>query len=95
MADPVSWLMIEQGWSVVDASGEDVGTVEETVGDSTHDIFNGVTFGTSLLGKARYVPAEHVAEITEGQVQLALTRDAIERLPPYEQPPGSEQILAP
>ena len=32
--------------------------IEETVGDSTHDIFDGLTVGTGLLSKPRYVPAE-------------------------------------
>src|SRR5205085_11166814 len=29
MADPVSWLMIEPGWKVLDADGEEVGAVDE------------------------------------------------------------------
>jgi hypothetical protein len=40
MADPVSWFVIEPGWKVVDADGEQVGTVDEVVGDSGDDIFN-------------------------------------------------------
>jgi hypothetical protein len=46
MADPVSWYLIEQGWEVVGSDGESIGKVEETVGDSTHDIFDGLTVGT-------------------------------------------------
>ena len=71
MSDPVAWIVIEQGWEVVDAKGERVGHVEEVVGDREEDIFNGLMVATSLLGKAEYVPAESVAEITEGRVQLA------------------------
>ena len=33
MADPVSWLLIEPGWHVVDASGKDIGKVDEVLGD--------------------------------------------------------------
>ena len=93
MGDPVSWLVIERGWSVIDADGEEVGKVEETVGDSTRDIFNGLTIGTSVLSRAKYVPAEHVAHITEGRVHLDLRGDALDALPPYDEPPPSEQIL--
>ena len=71
MSDPVSWLLIEPGWEVVDANGEDVGKVEEVVGDQEEDIFSGLNVATSLLGKAEFVPAERVGEITEGRVQLA------------------------
>ena len=35
MGDPVSWFVIEPGWKVVDSGGEEVGSVDEVVGDST------------------------------------------------------------
>jgi hypothetical protein len=47
VTDPVSWLLIERGWEVVDADGQEVGKIEEAVGDSTHDIFNGLTIATA------------------------------------------------
>jgi hypothetical protein len=62
--DRVSWLVIEPGWKVVDAQGEEVGAVDEVVGDSSDDIFNGLSVSTSLLGRPRYVPSEQVAAIT-------------------------------
>jgi uncharacterized protein YrrD len=93
MADPVSWLLIEQGWDVVDSAGEDVGKVEEVVGDSTRDIFNGLTLATGLFARGQYVPAEQVGEIVEGRVQLSLSKDEVERLPEYTEPPPTEQIL--
>ena len=71
MSDPVSWFVIEAGWKVVDAAGNEIGKVESVIGDSTEDIFNGLKVATHLLGKAEYVPAENVGEITEGRVQLA------------------------
>jgi hypothetical protein len=93
--DPASWLMIEPGWKVVDASGKEVGRVEEVVGDMGADIFNGLSISTGLLKGQRYVPAELAGPITEGQVQLKLTRDQLNSLDKYEQPPVSEQILPP
>ena len=92
MADPVSWLLIEPGWKVVAADGSDVGKVEETVGDTGKDIFNGLSISTGLLGKPKYVPAERVGLITEGCVELDLPPDAIERLDEHEIQPPSEQF---
>ena len=70
MTDPVSWLLIEPGWEVVDAQGESVGKVDEVVGDPERDIFDGLNVSAGLLGESRYVAAEAVGEITEGRVQL-------------------------
>jgi hypothetical protein len=92
-AEPASWLVIERGWKVEAADGTEIGQVEETVGDSTHDIFSGLTVATGLLSRPRYVPAEKVAEITEGRVRLAIDAEQFERLDEYEEPPPSEQIL--
>jgi len=94
MSDPVSWLLIEQGWRVVDSSGKDIGQVEEVIGDSGIDIFNGLSVATGLLSSARYVPAESVGQITEGTVQLTLSEDAVGQLDEYEQPPPSEEFRA-
>ena len=75
MSDPVSWLLIEPGWEVVDAQGESVGKVDEVVGDPERDIFDGLNVSTGLLGEVRYVAAEDVGEITEGRVQLVADGD--------------------
>ena len=77
MADPVSWMMIEQGWSVVDSTGSEVGRVDEVLGDESADIFNGLQILTGTLGKRAYVPAEEVEGIVEGQVALRLTKDDV------------------
>ena len=91
--DPVSWLMIEPGWKVFDADGKEVGSVDEIVGDSSDDIFNGLSVSTSLLGRPRYVPSEQVQRITEGSVQLKLSKDQIAHLGEYEEPPTTAEIL--
>ena len=85
-------MLIERGWTVEAADGTEVGKVEETVGDSTHDIFNGLTVATGLLGRPRYVPAEEVADISEGCVKLGIGADDFERLEGYDEPPPSEQL---
>jgi hypothetical protein len=91
--DPVSWLMIEPGWKVVDSQGQEVGSVDEVAGDSSDDIFNGLSISTSLLGKPRYLPSEQVGTITEGRVHLKLTKDQVERLGEFEEPATSAEIL--
>jgi hypothetical protein len=91
--DPVSWFVIEPGWKVVDAQGEEVGSVDEVVGDSSDDIFNGLSVSTSLLGRPRYVPSEQVGAITQGRVQLKLTKDQIGHLGEFEEPPTTAEIV--
>ncbi len=95
MADPVSWLLIEPGWKVTSSDGSQVGKIEEVIGDSTNDIFNGLSVSTGLFAKPRYVPAEQVAEIVEGEVRLELDEAAVGRLDEYDEPPPQDQILAP
>jgi hypothetical protein len=94
MADPVSWLMIEPGWKVLASDGNEVGAVDEVVGDSSIDIFDGLAIATSAFGKPRYVPAEQVGEITEGTVRLKLTKEQVERLEEYLEPATSAEIEA-
>jgi hypothetical protein len=90
--DPVSWFVIESGWKVVDAEGEDVGSVDEVVGDSGDDIFNGLSLSTGLLGRPVYVPSEQVGRITQGRVHLKLTKEQVRHLEEYEEPPTSAEI---
>jgi hypothetical protein len=76
--DPVSWIMIERGWPVVDADGLELGRVDEVLGDEGADIFNGLQILTGTLGKPTYVPAESVGEIVEGRVHLQLTKEELD-----------------
>jgi len=92
MADPVSWLVIEAGWKVLAADGSEVGEVDEVVGDSNADIFDGLAISTSRFGKPRYVPSEQVDEIIDGTVRLSLTTAQIEQLGEYLEPATSAQI---
>ena len=92
-SDPVSWFLIEAGWTVVDSTGKEVGSVDEVVGDSSDDIFNGLSISTSVLGKPRYVPSEQVAEITDGRVRLTLSKDEVDRLREYQEPATTAEIL--
>ena len=91
MSDPVSWLVIERGWTVVAADGAQVGTVHEVVGDTGKDIFNGLAVSPGLLRSSRYVPAERVRSITEGRIELDVTSEDFARLDEHgEQRPSAE-----
>lgn len=82
--EPVSWLLIEEGWEVVGADGKTIGRVEQVQADA--DIFSGLIVSTGVLGKPRIVPAEAVAEIADDRVRLSLSSEAADRLEEYEPP---------
>jgi uncharacterized protein YrrD len=84
VSEPVSWLVIEPGWAVETSDGAEVGKVHEVLGDEDADIFDGLAVSPGLLKRSRYVPAESVAEIREGQVVLALSAEAFEQRPEYD-----------
>ena len=92
--DAVSWLVIEAGWDVVDAGGEKVGTVHEVIGDTGADIFHGLAVSPGLLKSSKYVPAERVAQIVEGRVELDLSEGELERLDEHGEQPTSARISA-
>ena len=93
-SDPVSWLVIEHGWHVVGSDGSDLGKVHEVIGDSGKDIFNGLAVSPGLLRASRYVPAERVARIFDGRVELDLGADEFERLEEHAPAPASAEIRA-
>ncbi len=63
--DPVSWLMVEPGWTVVNEHGEKIGKVDEVLGDEQVDIFHGLLVG------GEEILAERVGAIVEGEIRLA------------------------
>jgi hypothetical protein len=86
VSEPASWLSIRPGWKVLAADGSEIGEVNHVTGDDGKDIFNGLAIATSALGKPRYVPAEQIAEIREGEIRLSLPADAAESLSEYVEP---------
>jgi hypothetical protein len=89
--DPVSWFLIERGWKVVGSDGADLGTVEETLGDDNADIFDGLAVAAGLLGRPRYVPAEQVGEILQGEVHLTIDKAGFDQLGEYAGTPLVER----
>jgi hypothetical protein len=92
--DPASWFVIEPGWDVVGRDGEKLGTVHEVIGDTGEDIFNGLAVSPGLLKGSKYVPAERVATIVDGRVELDLTAEEFDRQGEHDEQPPSAQIRA-
>jgi hypothetical protein len=87
MADPVSWLQIEQGWQVVTSDGVSVGTVAQVAGDKQSDIFDGLAVESKQPAQIRYVPGEQVGAIHPGEVTLKISSADTGRLEPFQAPP--------
>ena len=83
--DPVSWLQIEQGWSVVASDGLVVGTVAAIEGDKHDDIFDGLAVETG--SQTRYLPGEQVGQIFSGRVMLRIASSEVSALDPFRAPP--------
>jgi hypothetical protein len=73
--DPVSWLLIEPGWRVIDARGEEIGKVARVLGDEERDIFDGLAVSRGILDSKLYLAAERVGRI-EVSVVHADVQDA-------------------
>jgi len=87
MLDPVAWTIVERGWAVVASDGNEVGKVDQVLGDPEADIFDGLAVGAgSVLERPRYVPSENVGTIERGTVHLTIGADAYGRSAPYEEP---------
>jgi hypothetical protein len=87
MADPVSWLQIEQGWNIVTSDGVIVGTVAQVEGDKQADIFDGLAVESRQPTQIRYVPGEQVGAIYPGEVTLKIASAGIGTLEPFHAPP--------
>ena len=87
MRQPCSWLMIRQGWRVVAADGTAVGSVAQVQGDKNVDIFDGLSLQTSPAAEPRYVPAESVGAIYDGEVTLTIGARDVYGLDHFETPP--------
>jgi hypothetical protein len=86
--DPIAWLVLEPGHKVVTADDEELGKVEQVLGDQVADIFDGLVASTGLLGKPKYVPAELVGSIDTEAVHLTISKAESDRLDEYTPPDG-------
>ena len=87
MADPVSWLQIQQGWSVLTSDGTSVGTVAQVEGDKQADIFDGLAVESGEPKQVRYVAGEQVGAIFPGEVTLKIGAAEAATLAPFQAAP--------
>jgi uncharacterized protein YrrD len=80
--DPVSWKVVERGWDVIGADGEKLGHVDDILGDDELDIFDGISVSGGLLKGRRYVAADQVGPIYDGEIHVLVAKDVFEHLPP-------------
>jgi hypothetical protein len=91
--DPVSWLQIEQGWSVIASDGVSIGAVAQIEGDKQDDIFDGLAVQAAQAGTILYVPGEQVGLIYPGRVTLKLASTEADRLQPFRASPPETKWL--
>lgn len=91
--DPVSWLQIEQGWSVVGSDGVSIGAVAQIEGDKQDDIFDGLAVQAAQPGTILYVPGEQVDLIYPGRVTLKIASTEADKLQPFQAPPPETKWL--
>jgi Uncharacterized protein conserved in bacteria (DUF2171) len=84
MADPVSWLQIQQGWNVVTSDGTSIGAVAQVEGDKQSDIFDGLAVEAGDPKQVRYVPGEQVGMIYPGEVTLKIAAAEAASLEPFK-----------
>jgi hypothetical protein len=80
----VSWKIIDSGAEVVSSDGEKTAKVSRVVGDADADVFTGLAVTVGILSGERFIPSEHVQEIRPDQIQVDLTKAAMESLSEYE-----------
>jgi hypothetical protein len=86
---PTSWLTIEPGWDVEDASATVVGEVTAVIGDPDADIFDGLRFETTD-GVELFAPGEKVGAIVEGRVTIQARLERLQQAPAEGEPGGAE-----
>lgn len=81
MADlgaPISYLVLEPGVDVYDASGDRVGVVEHVLADPDEDIFDGIVVDLRFgPGGLHFADAEQIGELFERGVLLTVGADEL------------------
>jgi osmotically-inducible protein OsmY/sporulation protein YlmC with PRC-barrel domain len=89
-------VLLRRGIPVLATDGTSIGTLDHLVVDPiTHQVTQLVVRqGQFWSRRARIVPLDQVAALSEHGVQLKLTANDLERLPPYHAPASDAQIAA-
>ena len=78
LGPPTSYLALERGVPVSDATGERIGEVDHILADPSVDVFDGLIVDTRpLLGRHRFADADQIEALHERGVVLRVGRDAL------------------
>jgi hypothetical protein len=80
------WTEISEGWPVIGRDGHPLGRIVQVVGDPGRDAFRGVTVNGLRWGGERLIPADRVARIASGRVEVAVGPEELARFD-YAVPP--------
>jgi hypothetical protein len=78
----VAWLAMPDKAPVMGESGEEIGRMEELLGDRKDDIFHGIVLKLARSGHKVEVRADRIPKITTRRVYTDLATDELEHLPP-------------
>lgn len=78
LGPPTSYLTLERGVPVYDATGQRIGEVDHVLADTSVDVFDGLIIDTRpLLGGHRFADAEQIEALYERGVVLRVGRDEL------------------
>jgi hypothetical protein len=80
----VAWLAMPEKAPVMGQSGEEIGRMEELLGDKEDDIFHGIVLKLARTGHKVEVRADRIPKITTRRVYTDLAVDELEHLPPIK-----------
>lgn len=91
---PDRMIALEEGATVVDKNGEDIGNIERVLVDETDKLATHIVVSRGLLSKEyKLVPTLWITNVTEDKVYLAIDADVFERLPEHELEPQTMKSL--
>jgi hypothetical protein len=81
--EEVAWLATPEKAPVMGEAGEEIGRVDELLGDKGEDIFHGIVLKLAAGGRKVEVRADRIPKITTRRVYTDLAADDLEQLPDY------------
>ena len=79
----VAWLAMPERAPVMDEAGQEIGRVDELLGDREDDIFHGIVVKLNRGGPKVEVRADRIPKITTHRIYTDLAPDELEQLPEY------------
>jgi rRNA processing protein Gar1 len=80
----IAWQATPRHAPVVDAQGEEIGSVAAVLGDEGEDIFHGVALKRKHDGDTVEIPAVRIKRVTAGHVITDLAPGDVGSLQPYD-----------